>query len=66
MCTAAYVRRQRDGCAPAAASLIWIDASTYLVVQTEHFLPGSNMTWSPSIDHVTWRSPPEGTWPCSQ
>jgi hypothetical protein len=53
---------------PAPASLIWIDTSTYLVVQTEHFVPrfqgssgpsapGSNMTWSPVIDQVTWLSP---------
>jgi hypothetical protein len=56
---------------PAPASLIWIDASTYLVVQTEHFVPlfqgsskpsapGSNMTWSPAIDYVTWLSPTRG------
>jgi hypothetical protein len=56
---------------PAPASSIWIDASTYLVVQTEHYLPqlqgsstppapGSNTTWSPVFDHVTWLSPTPG------
>ncbi len=59
----------------ARASLIWIDASTYLVVQTEHFVPhlpggsasvpggsvfGSKVTWSPVVDHVTWLSPTPG------
>jgi hypothetical protein len=56
---------------PAPASLIWIDASTYLVVQTQHYVPhfqrssmssapGGNITWSPVIDHVTWLSPTRG------
>lgn len=56
---------------PLPASLIWIDATTYLVVQTEHFVPhpqrhsgpsasGSNMTWSPVVDHVTWLPPTQG------
>jgi hypothetical protein len=43
------------------ASLIWLDARTYLVVQTEdfvpHFLGGSKATWAPAIHHVTWLSP---------
>jgi hypothetical protein len=49
------------------ASSIWIDATTYLVVQTEDYVPdfqptststpGVNVTWSPDIDHVTWLSP---------
>ena len=56
------------------ADLIWIDASTYLVVQTEHFVPrwqgrfrpsapgssGSKVTWSPFVDHVTWLPPTRG------
>jgi len=60
--------------APAAAatqsppSWVWIDASTYLVVQTKHFVPdykrspsppapGSKMSWSAIVGHVTWLSP---------
>lgn len=50
------------------ASLIWLDASTYLVVQTKHFVPhfardsrlsgaGRKMTWSQVVDHVTWLPP---------
>jgi hypothetical protein len=61
----------RSRLTPVPASLIWIDASTYMVVQTEHFVPhfqgsskpsapGSNMTWSPLVDHVTWLSPTQG------
>jgi hypothetical protein len=53
------------------ASWIWIDASTYLVVQTEHFIfrppvicPPSarecHVTWKPVFDHVTWLSPTRG------
>jgi hypothetical protein len=53
------------------ASWIWIDASTYLVVQTKHFVPrfprgynpsapGSKVTWLPVVDHVTWLSPTRG------
>jgi hypothetical protein len=55
----AFVKAGVSKASPAPASLIWIDASTYLVVQTEHFLPapGSTNTWSPTIDHVTWLSP---------
>jgi hypothetical protein len=50
------------------ASSIWLDASTYLVVQTEHFVPdfqgtsgpsapGSKITWRAVVDQVTWLSP---------
>jgi hypothetical protein len=53
---------------PPPASSIWIDASTYQVVQTEQFIfhpplsckpsaPVCHVTWSPVIDHVTWLSP---------
>jgi hypothetical protein len=53
---------------PPPASSIWIDASTYQVVQTEHFIfrpplsckpsaPVCHVTWSPVIDQVTWLSP---------
>lgn len=46
---------------PAVESLIWIDASTYLVVQTEHILPHlPNLPAnSPSsvISQVSWLSP---------
>jgi hypothetical protein len=52
---------------PSPPSSIWIDATTYLVVQTEHYVPdfqprststpGMNVTWSPDIDHVTWLPP---------
>ena len=53
---------------PWPASSIWIDATTYLVVQTEHFIPnfqastasstpGTNVTWLPDIEHVNWLSP---------
>jgi hypothetical protein len=53
------------------ASSIWLDASNYLVVQTQHFVPhfprnfrpseaGSKTTWSPVIDHVTWLRPTGG------
>lgn len=49
-------------------SWVWIDASTYLVVQTEHFVPdlqslmhlgtpGSKVTWRAVFDHVTWLAP---------
>ncbi len=50
-------------------SWIWVDASTYMVVQTEHFIhaykggtfipptPASRMTWMPLFDRVTWLSP---------
>jgi hypothetical protein len=50
------------------ASSIWIDASTYLVVQTERFIfhpplsckPSAlvcHVTWFPVIDHVSWLPP---------
>jgi hypothetical protein len=59
---------------PASASQdppssIWVDASTYLVVQTEHFIhaykggtyiaptPTSPMIWIPLVDSVTWLAP---------
>jgi hypothetical protein len=54
---------------PQPPSLIWIDAGSYLVVQTEHFVPrlhgnpprppapGSKITWESIVDHVTWLSP---------
>jgi hypothetical protein len=49
-------------------SWIWVDASTYLVVQTKHFVPHfqgpvrksappSKATWSPVVDHVSWLPP---------
>jgi hypothetical protein len=50
-------------------SWIWVDASTYLVVQTEHFIhaykggtfipptPTSQRTWIPLVDRVTWLTP---------
>jgi hypothetical protein len=61
--------RASAGVEPASWS--WIDASTYLVVQTKHFVPrfprgfnpsapGSKVTWSPVVDHVTWLSPTRG------
>jgi hypothetical protein len=45
------------------ASFIWIDARTYLVVQTKRFVPrfhgpqGSEVTWKPVVEHVSWLSP---------
>jgi hypothetical protein len=52
---------------PGPASWIWVDASTYLVVQTKHFVPhfqggsrpsaSGSTTWSSVVDHVTWLSP---------
>lgn len=55
----------------APASWIWIDASTYLVVQAKYFtahfqassrpsVPGPDTTWSPVIEHVTWLAPTRG------
>jgi hypothetical protein len=50
-------------------SWIWVDASTYMVVQTEHFIhaykggtfipptPTSQLTWIPLVDRVTWLTP---------
>jgi hypothetical protein len=50
-------------------SWIWVDAGTYLVVQTEHFIhaykggtyiaptPTSQMTWQPLVNRVTWLTP---------
>jgi hypothetical protein len=56
---------------PWPASSIWIDATTYLVVQTEHFIPNfqaittpsaaaGKPTWLPEIDYVTWLNPTPG------
>jgi hypothetical protein len=51
---------------------IWVDAGTYLVVQTEHFIhaykggsyiaptPTSQMTWQPLVYRVTWLTPTPG------
>jgi hypothetical protein len=52
-------------------SWVWVDASTYLVVQTKHLVPHfqggsspsasrSKVTWSSVVDHVTWLSPTPG------
>jgi hypothetical protein len=44
-------------------SSIWIDASTYLVVQTKHFIPGfptapgSKISWRAVVNQVTWLPP---------
>jgi hypothetical protein len=50
-------------------SWIWVDASTYLVVQTEHFIhaykggtfiaptPTSKLMWIAIVDRVTWLPP---------
>ncbi len=50
-------------------SWIWVDASTYQVVQTEHFIqaykggtsipptPRSKLMWIALVDHVTWLPP---------
>jgi hypothetical protein len=50
-------------------SWIWVDASTYLVVQTEHFIraykggtlipptPSSKLMWIALVDRVTWLPP---------
>lgn len=62
-------RRSKIGQWPA--SWIWIDASTYLVVQTEHFIPRPpfsckpsvrvcHANWKPVFDYVTWLSPTRG------
>jgi hypothetical protein len=59
---------------PESSIWVWVDASTYLVVQTKHFVPhwqgrfrpstpgrqGSKVTWSPVVDHVSWLSPTQG------
>jgi hypothetical protein len=62
------------GTAPPALSQdppswIWVDASAYLVVQTEHFIhsykggtfipptPTSTMMWIALVDRVTWLTP---------
>jgi hypothetical protein len=48
---------------------IWVDASTYMVVQTEHFIqayaggtsippsPGAGLMWIALVDRVTWLPP---------
>jgi hypothetical protein len=42
---------------------IWIDASTYLVVQTKHFIPdlppapGGKISWRAIVNQVTWLPP---------
>jgi hypothetical protein len=53
----------------ARPSWIWVDASTYMVVQTEHFIhaykggtfiqptPGSKLMWIALVDRVTWLPP---------
>jgi hypothetical protein len=50
-------------------SWIWVDASTYMVVQTEHFIhaykggtfipptPKSQLIWIPLVNRVTWLTP---------
>jgi hypothetical protein len=44
-------------------SWIWIDASSYLVVQTKQFVsnfrpgPGGKITWRPIVNQVTWLPP---------
>jgi hypothetical protein len=49
-------------------SWIWVDASTYLVVQSKHFVPRfqspvrlsaphRKVTWSSVVDHVSWLPP---------
>jgi len=49
-------------------SSIWLDASTYLVVQTEHFVPdlqggsgpsatGGKVSWRAIVNQVSWLSP---------
>jgi len=44
-------------------SWIWIDASTYLVVQTKHFIPdlpsapGGKISWRAIVNQVTWLPP---------
>jgi len=44
-------------------SWIWVDASTYLVVQTKHFIPdfssapGGKISWRAVVDQVTWLPP---------
>lgn len=50
-------------------SWIWVDAGTYMVVQTEHFVhaykggtfvpptPTSQLMWIPLVDRVTWLNP---------
>lgn len=51
---------------PWPPSWIWIDASTYLVVQTKHFVPvfpshpsapDTKIQWRAAVDDVTWLSP---------
>jgi hypothetical protein len=44
-------------------SWIWVDASTYLVVQTKHFIPefpstpGGKISWRAMVDQVSWLPP---------
>jgi len=56
------------GGSPIPPSWIWIDASTYLVVQTKHFIPdlpstpdssapGGKVSWRAVVNDVTWLSP---------
>ena len=54
---------------PMHPSSIWVDASTFMVVQTQHFIhaykggtfipptPTSKMIWIPLVNRVTWLSP---------
>lgn len=64
--------RVTNSLAPASAgppSWIWVDASTYMVVQTEHFIhaykggtfipptPTSQLMWIPLVHRVTWLAP---------
>jgi hypothetical protein len=39
------------------ASLVWLDARTYLVVQTEQFQMARPGSFTPLFDHVTWLDP---------
>lgn len=54
---------------PSRPSWIWVDASTYMVLQTEHFIqaykggtfipptPASGLIWIALVDRVTWLPP---------
>jgi hypothetical protein len=54
---------------PMHPSSIWVDASTFMVVQTQHFIhaykggsfiaptPTSQLMWIPLVDRVTWLDP---------
>jgi hypothetical protein len=52
---------------PDPPSSIWIDASTYLVVQTEHWLPDPHLHTTPVPGSVKWSwiGPPNGHRTCS-